>query len=106
MQLFQTWTEAVMSNSRASIHQRRRERGQTIILVAVALVSLLAMAARAIDVVTLYVAAARRSVPPMQPRWLEPRHAWIPALLPIQVTWACGPWPRTWHTRVLIKCRR
>jgi len=35
---------------------RRGERGQTIILVAVALVSLLAMAALAIDVVTLYVA--------------------------------------------------
>ncbi len=35
---------------------RRHERGQTIILVAVAIVSLLAMAALAIDVVTLYVA--------------------------------------------------
>ncbi len=35
---------------------RQGERGQTIILVAVALVSLLAMAALAIDVVTLYVA--------------------------------------------------
>lgn len=35
---------------------RRRERGQTIILVAVSIVSLLAMAALAIDVVTLYVA--------------------------------------------------
>ena len=32
------------------------ERGQTIILVAISLVSLLAMAALAIDVVTLYVA--------------------------------------------------
>jgi Flp pilus assembly protein TadG len=37
---------------------RRRERGQTIILVAVAIVSLLAMAALAIDVVTLYVASS------------------------------------------------
>lgn len=35
---------------------RRQERGQTVILVAVAIVSLLAMAALAIDVVTLYVA--------------------------------------------------
>ncbi len=34
-----------MSNSRVPIHQRRRDRGQTIILVAVALVSLLAIAA-------------------------------------------------------------
>ena len=38
------------------IRHRRSERGQTIILVAVALVSLLAMAALAIDVTTLYVA--------------------------------------------------
>lgn len=37
-------------------HRRSGERGQTIILVAVSLVSLLAMAALAIDVVTLYVA--------------------------------------------------
>jgi hypothetical protein len=36
--------------------QRRYERGQTIILVAISLVSLLAMAALAIDIVTLYVA--------------------------------------------------
>jgi hypothetical protein len=36
--------------------QRLHERGQTILLVAVSLVSLLAMAALAIDVVTLYVA--------------------------------------------------
>lgn len=36
--------------------RRRGERGQTILLVAVSLVSLLAMAALAIDVVTLYVA--------------------------------------------------
>jgi hypothetical protein len=36
--------------------QRRYERGQTILLVAVSLVSLLAMAALAIDIVTLYVA--------------------------------------------------
>src|ERR1700680_4961896 len=36
--------------------QRRHERGQTILLVAVSLVSLLAMAAFAIDIVTLYVA--------------------------------------------------
>jgi Flp pilus assembly protein TadG len=37
-------------------HRRRSERGQTIILVAISLISLLAMAALAIDVVTLYVA--------------------------------------------------
>jgi len=36
--------------------ERRHERGQTIVLVAVSIVSLLAMAALAIDVVTLYVA--------------------------------------------------
>jgi len=35
---------------------RHRERGQTIILIAISLISLLAMAALAIDVVTLYVA--------------------------------------------------
>ena len=35
---------------------RRSERGQTIILVAISIVSLLAMAALAIDIVTLYVA--------------------------------------------------
>lgn len=39
-----------------ALYRRSRERGQTIILVAVSLVSLLAMAALAIDVVTLYVA--------------------------------------------------
>jgi hypothetical protein len=46
-----------MRNS-GKLNYRRRsgERGQTIILVAVSLVSLLAMAALAIDVVTLYVA--------------------------------------------------
>jgi Flp pilus assembly protein TadG len=37
-------------------HGKRHERGQTMILVAVSIVSLLAMAALAIDVVTLYVA--------------------------------------------------
>jgi Flp pilus assembly protein TadG len=37
-------------------HGNRRERGQTMVLVAVSIVSLLAMAALAIDVVTLYVA--------------------------------------------------
>jgi Flp pilus assembly protein TadG len=45
-----------MSNGKIAFRRRPRERGQTIILVAVALVSLLAMAALAIDVVTLYVA--------------------------------------------------
>src|ERR1041384_5771706 len=47
-------------NSRSGINvpfrRRYRQRGQTIILVAVSLGSLLAMAALAIDVVTLYVA--------------------------------------------------
>jgi hypothetical protein len=37
-------------------HGRERERGQTILLVAIGIVSLLAMAALAIDVVTLYAA--------------------------------------------------
>jgi len=38
--------------------QRKNERGQTLVLVALAIVSLLGMAALAIDVVTLYVAHA------------------------------------------------
>jgi Putative Flp pilus-assembly TadE/G-like len=41
---------------RTGLEARRGERGQTIILVAVSIISLLAMAALAIDVVTLYVA--------------------------------------------------
>lgn len=41
-----------------SINERRKERGVSIVLVAVCLVALLAMAALAIDVVTLYVAHA------------------------------------------------
>lgn len=45
-----------MSNRRVAIRQRPEERGQTIVLVAIALVSLLGMAALAIDVTTLYVA--------------------------------------------------
>jgi hypothetical protein len=47
-----------MRNGDPKVFLRRRsgERGQTIILVAISLVSLLAMAALAIDVVTLYVA--------------------------------------------------
>lgn len=44
------------ATGKQTIQNRRGERGQTIILVAVALVSLLAMAALAIDVTTLYVA--------------------------------------------------
>jgi hypothetical protein len=44
------------SDRNQAILSRHGERGQTIILVAVALVSLLAMAALAIDVTTLYVA--------------------------------------------------
>jgi hypothetical protein len=44
------------SGGRLASHRRSGERGQTIILVAVSLVSLLGMAALAIDVVTLYVA--------------------------------------------------
>jgi Flp pilus assembly protein TadG len=45
-----------MSNTKIAIRRRKEERGQTIVLVAVALVSLLGMAALAIDVTTLYVA--------------------------------------------------
>jgi Putative Flp pilus-assembly TadE/G-like len=48
-----TWPE---SGDKAAICRSPGERGQTLILVAVAMVSLLAMAALAIDVVTLYVA--------------------------------------------------
>jgi Flp pilus assembly protein TadG len=42
--------------SELPVRRKRGERGQTILVVAVAMVSLLAMAALAIDVVTLYVA--------------------------------------------------
>lgn len=45
-----------MSNQRIAIRRLPKESGQTLILVAVALVSLLGMAALAIDVTTLYVA--------------------------------------------------
>ena len=45
-----------LTGIKPDLHRRSAERGQTIILVAVSLVSLLAMAALAIDVVTLYVA--------------------------------------------------
>lgn len=45
-----------MGNRQIAIRRRPRERGQTLVLVAVALVSLLGMAALAIDVTTLYVA--------------------------------------------------
>jgi len=45
-----------MKRTRLTIRRRRGERGQTIVLVAVNLVTLLAMAALAVDVVTLYVA--------------------------------------------------
>ncbi|MGH9537593.1 MAG: pilus assembly protein TadG-related protein, partial [Terriglobales bacterium] len=45
-----------LSRTKPDLQRRSGERGQTIILVAVSLVSLLAMAALAIDVVTLYVA--------------------------------------------------
>jgi Flp pilus assembly protein TadG len=45
-----------MSNRKTAIGHRHAERGQTIVLVAVALVSLLGMAALAIDVTTMYVA--------------------------------------------------
>jgi Tfp pilus assembly protein PilE len=47
---------AFMNRYRAYICPHQKERGQTILLVAVAIVSILAMAALAIDVVTLYVA--------------------------------------------------
>ena len=45
-----------MSNRKIAIQRRPEECGQTIVLVAIALVSLLGMAALAIDVTTLYVA--------------------------------------------------
>jgi Flp pilus assembly protein TadG len=48
--------EDVMSNCQIVRRRRPAERGQTIVLVAVALVSLLGMAALAIDVTTMYVA--------------------------------------------------
>src|SRR5713226_10259214 len=56
MQSCPIWTEDFMSNRRIAIRRRPEERGQTIVLVAIALVSLLGMAALAIDVTTLYVA--------------------------------------------------
>jgi len=45
------------SSGKCGDARRRGERGQTILLVAISIVSLLAMAALAIDVVTLYVAS-------------------------------------------------
>jgi Flp pilus assembly protein TadG len=45
-----------MSNNEVAFRRRQGECGQTIVLVAIALVSLLGMAALAIDVTTLYVA--------------------------------------------------
>ncbi len=45
-----------MKQTGLTIRRRKGERGQTIVLVAVSLVTLLAMAALAVDVVTLYVA--------------------------------------------------
>ena len=59
----------------------RREKGQTILLVAISLISLLAMAALAIDIVTLYSAQAkfkRQSTWRLSP---ERRRSQIPALL-------------------------
>jgi hypothetical protein len=44
--------------NKLSSRQRSQEKGQTILLVAISLVSLLAMAALAIDIVTLYVASS------------------------------------------------
>ncbi len=45
-----------MGDSKLTFHRRRGEHGQTILLVAVAMVGLLGMVALSIDVVTLYVA--------------------------------------------------
>ena len=45
-----------MTRNKISLQRRHGERGQTIILVAVSIISLLAMAALAVDVITLYVA--------------------------------------------------
>src|ERR1700682_1864577 len=50
------WTEYLMSNPKITRRVKSKERGQTLVLVALTLVTLLAMAALAIDVVTLYVA--------------------------------------------------
>src|SRR5215469_3257412 len=50
-----TWIEAYVTNA---WQRRKGERGQTILLVAASLVTLLGMAALAIDVVTLYIARA------------------------------------------------
>jgi Flp pilus assembly protein TadG len=45
-----------MGTCRVTLHSRCEERGQTIVLMALTFVTILAMAALAIDVVTLYVA--------------------------------------------------
>src|SRR5437762_3510784 len=50
------WTEYLMSDPTITRRMKSKEQGQTLVLVALTLVSLLAMAALAIDVVTLYVA--------------------------------------------------
>src|SRR5713101_10141123 len=55
MQSRRIWIEDGMRKKR-TISRAHREKGQTIVLVALSIVTLLAMAALAIDVVTLYVA--------------------------------------------------
>ena len=83
--------------------QRQNEQGQTIILVAISLVSLLAMAVLAIDIVTLYLASSEINAPPMPPPWLQPRQSQIPASRPCRrPTPSCRVpklWLRTWLRR-------
>src|SRR5580692_4227707 len=51
-----TRIEAAMAQNKILVQGRRGERGQTIVLVAISILSLLAMASLAVDLVTLYVA--------------------------------------------------
>ncbi len=91
-----------MSNSgKSHLHRRSGERGQTIILVAVSLVSLLAMAALAIDVVTLYVArsemqrAADAAALAGAKAFVDSGvTSWRP---PIPTTRRCRRWRRPWR---------
>src|SRR5947209_4604414 len=56
MRSHRIWIEDQLRDTTMIAREKRREEGQTIVLVALSIVSLLAMVALAIDVVTLYVA--------------------------------------------------
>jgi hypothetical protein len=59
LRLYRIRTEIVMTQNKILAQGRHGERGQTIVLVAISILSLLAMASLAVDVVTLYVAKSQ-----------------------------------------------